>query len=555
MNRALWLLLGLRIRAWFRRIGSNLRTVRGILLTVVVGLLMLFWFGTVLWQAIIVSQKPQATAASGWVERFGPFLLLLYCAWSVIGSPSQSPVNFTLPEVQFLFAGPFSRRQVLTYKLVSQGLLTLPLSLFISIAARSMMGTWLGGWLGTLLLLNFVQLFTAAFSLLAHAIEERAYTRVRQVVLWGILLALISSVTYAWWAAGGLDDPSAVLVRWESSPALQYGLMPLRWFFRVIAAREHNALFWGYVLSAVAVDVGLFLMVMRLDGHYLETAAKVAERRAAALERLRSGGLANTGGVASAETTSRRRRVPTPPWLFGVGPIVWRQMLGAVRSHRVLFVLAVATLVALAGPLIAMSSSGKADSPAMPHTLAAIGLVMSIMLSQIVAFDFRADLDRIELLKTLPLSPWQIAAAEVLTPALILSVFQIGLTGIIYAVFGGIHLLFAIVIVLSWPLNFMLMGVENGLFLLYPTRMAPAAPGDFSHAFRQMLTMMAKMLVLGLGVLIGAVAGAIGLLVSAGSFVVAVLVAAVPIVLLALATIPFVAWAFARFDVSRDMPP
>ncbi|MCX7702098.1 MAG: hypothetical protein N2039_14570, partial [Gemmataceae bacterium] len=258
---------------------------------------------------------------------------------------------------------------------------------------------------------------------------------------------------------------------------------------------------------------------------------------------------------ASAETTSRRRRVPTPPWLFGVGPIVWRQMLGAVRSHRVLFVLAVATLVALAGPLIAMSSSGKADSPAMPHTLAAIGLVMSIMLSQIVAFDFRADLDRIELLKTLPLSPWQIAAAEVLTPALILSVFQIGLTGIIYAVFGGIHLLFAIVIVLSWPLNFMLMGVENGLFLLYPTRMAPAAPGDFSHAFRQMLTMMAKMLVLGLGVLIGAVAGAIGLLVSAGSFVVAVLVAAVPIVLLALATIPFGAWAFALLYVALAMPP
>ncbi len=555
MNRALWLLIGLRFRAWFRRLGANLQRPRGILLTFLVGALMLVWFGTLVFQAIMVSQKPLTATGSAWLERLGPFLLLLYCAWSVIGSPNQSPVQFTLPEVQFLFAGPFLRRQILIYKMLSHSLLTIPLAFFISLAARSVMGTWLGGWLGTVLILNFVQLFSAALSLLAHSLEQQAYSKFRQVVLWSILLGLVGSAAYGWWAGSGLQQPHVVLERWENSPVLQYGLLPLRSFFRVIASREFDAAFFGHLLLALGVEAVLVIVVVRLDTHYFETAAQAAERRAAMLERLRSGGLANAGGGTLLKQPTRRRRLPNPLWLVGVGPLVWRQILGAIRSHRVFFVFVVATLMSVAGPLLVLLNSGKADTPSTPWSLAGIGLMMSMMLSQTVAFDFRADLDRLEFLKTLPLSAWQIAVAQLLVPTLILSVYQTTITGIIYVIFGQIRFLLIAVAVFSWPLNFSLVAVENGFFLLYPTRMVPATPGDFSHAFRQMLLMIGKMLILSAIVLLASITGTIAFALSGGSWVVSGVSAYLPTAMVAAFTVPFITWAFERFDVARDTPP
>src|SRR5262249_31706147 len=180
VNRALWLLMKLRLKGWGRRLVKQVQTVRGAILASIFGMMLLMWIGSLLINAIIIPRAPGSTAPPEQVERFAPFVLLLYCVGVLVGSGNQSPLQFTLPEVQFLFSGPFSRRQVLTYKLLSQLMLTLPLSVFISLALRNVAGMYLAGLVTAVLVFSFLQLYATAVAMVASALGDWSYTRARR---------------------------------------------------------------------------------------------------------------------------------------------------------------------------------------------------------------------------------------------------------------------------------------------------------------------------------------------------------------------------------------
>jgi len=106
--------------------------------------------------------------------------------------------------------------------------------------------------------------------------------------------------------------------------------------------------------------------------------------------------------------------------------------------------------------------------------------------------------------------------------------------------------------VLSLPFNALLFGVENVMFLLFPTR-AAATPADFQGYGRQILLLFAKGAVL---------LAAAGLCALAGLLVhrlthsrpATIATATVVLTAIALALIPAVAWSFKRFDVTTDIP-
>ena len=85
LDRALWLLLWLRLWAWLRRLGRSVRTVRGALL---MGLGLVLFLGWLL-SALEVS----TTATDGRVEevrRYGPWVLVGYCLMRI---PSDDLVD------------------------------------------------------------------------------------------------------------------------------------------------------------------------------------------------------------------------------------------------------------------------------------------------------------------------------------------------------------------------------------------------------------------------------------------------------------------------------
>ncbi len=552
MNSALWLLMKLRLKGWARRLGRNVQTVKGAILTAIFGLMLLVWLSSITFSAFMAQRTPSSTVPAEQVERFLPLVLLIYSLGMIATSGAQTPFVFAPAEVQFLFSGPFSRRQLLAYKIISQFLLVLPVSLFMSVAMRSLAGSFLSGLLAALLTFAFMQLFGLTVNLVACSLGEALYSRARRIVLLGVLVALAGAAFWALSTGGISGGAVGVLKEIEQTEAFQYGISPFRWFVKVLTAREWDIDFFQYAGRALALDLGMLVLVFALDAKFMEQAAANSERRYARLQKLRSGGMA---GLATMKPGKPRIFLSPLPWLGGIGPIVWRQMLAAMRSHRILGVLIFATLISCIGPVIAATSNANNSDQALPYTLAGMALVMSMLLNQALAFDFRADVDRIEVLKTLPIPAWRIAVGQLITPVLYSSVYQVFLVAILNLFLGQLDVMLAFTVALAIPVNLLLTGVENWLFLLFPARMGPAHPGDFSHAGRQMLLMIGKGVALLFGLGLPGVFAATAYLVAGRIWFIAVVAAFVPALVLSFLPIPLVTLAFKNFDVSRDTPP
>ena len=186
--------------------------------------------------------------------------------------------------------------------------------------------------------------------------------------------------------------------------------------------------------------------------------------------------------------------------------------------------------------------------------------MLSFFLTNVVPFDFRGDLDRLAVLKTLPIPTWRLALGQVLTPVLLVTALQwlvllmVALSGKLDGGWGGREALMACA-VFSPVCNLLLFGLENLLFLLFPTRLASrGGPADLQAVGRNMLFYLAKLFSL---MLAGGLAAVVGLLVGVltGRVLAGFAAAWLTIALTAAAVVPLVAVAFDHFDVGRDTPP
>jgi len=246
-----------------------------------------------------------------------------------------------------------------------------------------------------------------------------------------------------------------------------------------------------------------------------------------------------------------KMHLPALPWLGGAGPIVRRQLIGAVRTARGLLLL----LLVMAFPMGIMLFTSRQQHHATVGSLSGFLLFVTFFFTQMVAFDFRGDLDHMESLKSLPLRSAAVAAGQLVVPTLIMTGVHLVVLGVAAAMVEGAAAVLLAVAVFSAPFNFLLIGVENLLFLLFPTRMQPTTPGDLQHIGRLMVLLAAKMLVL-LGCCgVAAALGAIAYLVGGGSWIAALSVSWLVVAIGCAALVPCVAAAYRKFDVSVDTPP
>src|SRR5262249_3174585 len=125
-------------------------------------------------------------------------------------------------------------------------------------------------------------------------------------------------------------------------------------------------------------------------------------------------------------------------------------------------------------------------------------IAMTIFMSSMFAFDFRGDIERIDVLKALPISSAAMVIGQLPAPVLFISIMQaLALTVI---AFGSnrqcVGLAFCFCMPLTVPFNFLLFGIGNLLFLLFPTRTVNASPGDFQAMGRYVLLNLAKFITL-----------------------------------------------------------
>ena len=541
MNPALGRLLKLRFRGRLRQMLRGLKTPRGAVFFAIGVIIFVIWLGPTV--AMAAFHRPNFDPQT--VRTMIPLALLALCLLNVLASGQQKGIAFSEAEIDVLFAGPFTRRELLLYKISVGTAGSVFGAFFFSLVFAQYARFWLAAFVGCLVTLLFMQLFTTALVLIGQTVAEHAFTRARRIAL--LLVAGLAGIGLAeaarsWSGQGVVDFAMGFRQSWAGTVLLA----PVEVFGRTILAGTVLPELVGWGALALLIDLALLTLVLRLDVNYQDASIAASRKLYRRLQQARRGGsLAWTAG------STGRVHLPQLPPLGGAGPIVRRQLIHALRTSRgMLFLLLVTSL-----PLVIMFVSSGQDRRMVTTVLPGFLGFFTLMFAQAITFDFRGDLDQMESLKALPLKETAIAAGQLVVPSLILTLLHWVVLGLAAAAIGEMPLVLAAVAAFSLPLNFLIIGLENLLFLLFPARMMPAMPGDLQHVGRMIVLLALKMLVLLALCGLAAGLGGIAYFVCGGSWIAAL--SAVWLVLAAFGVllVPCVAAAYRRFDVSLDTPP
>ena len=547
MNRGLRFLLWRDVVGRTRAMGRRLRTGRGIAGALGVGLfLVTIGFVRILQWADPEAATPPLVAAAR-VRELGPLVLLALVALNTL---SGRGLYFRPAEVGMLFAAPLSRRELVVFNVLARARLAALSALWMAIVIEIGGAHWPAVLVGGFLALLFVQVASQLCSVAIAWLAERLPPAPRRSVLaLAVLLLLGPAVAAASTATGA--GPGAMALAAAGSPPLRV----LGWVARpclelLLAQDLLSALAWG--AAAVAVLVLLVEGIARLDVAYAEAAfarSRAFERTRA---RMRSGGGSLAGGPSSA-----RVRIPRFPRFGGAGPLAWRQCLELARNLRgvisMLVVMGVTIAVAVLAPVL-----GDPD-PERTAFAARIGLgivvLMSIVLTQNFAFDFRRDVDRMAALKALPIPAVAVAAGQLVAATLFTTLLQLAGFALVAVATDAFATRVLVALALPLPaLSWAAVCVDNAIFLLWPYRSVPEDPGDMGFMGRNMLIMAAKIALVSLLVVVAALAAGFVARHSGGGALVAGAAAAAFLGAACAPLTKLVSWAFDRFDVSRDVP-
>src|SRR5512138_1997956 len=109
-----------------RRMFRGVRSVRGTVLSIISVVVLFLWMGPSLFVRNPHAPDPQA------IHDLGPMAILGLVVLIVITSGSDAAITFSAAETDLLFPGPFTRRQLLLYKVAKVLLAALGTSLIFS---------------------------------------------------------------------------------------------------------------------------------------------------------------------------------------------------------------------------------------------------------------------------------------------------------------------------------------------------------------------------------------------------------------------------------------
>jgi len=502
MRKALALLMWLRMRGWARRIGKSAKTTRGKVF-LGIGILMLgLWLMTVI-MGQRIDNGSKKTASTDTVP-------LVMCAVTVFMCLSSGgrQLSFTPAEIDFLFPGPFTRKQLLLYRLSAAALGSLITSLLFAFWQGQYASSFLAAFIALYALFLFTTLVSILVTLLRRAVGDPHSAQALRVGAWVFLLACAAGIIDMLRAVMSLDNPLSMRALHLARDTIsgQVILAPFNVLTFVFTAQEvwPDLLLWaGTTLGMILL---LLLLVLRLDAYFMESSLDVSHRVAATTARVKRGSL-----FTRTSSGSVTRSLPMLPRLGGVGVIGWRQLTNALRNFRGVLIFLLIMPVAAGPALWGISQTGE---NAGEHVVAPAVTIVSFtvpwllfMLPMMLRFDFRSDIEQMDVLKSLPLAPMAICTGQIIAPSLVLTL-----------VIGGLLSLLAFVSPVTQPILLMtfpyvpvvaalMFAVENMVFLLAPIRTPTATPGDIHAIGRNMVIVLIKF---GILILTGGAAALLG---------------------------------------------
>lgn len=545
MNPGLLWLLRRAPGAWLRGVRGKIGGVKGILVTAAVALVFVMIVAGQIVQVVSGLRDGRAPDVE-FVRMIGPPVLLTFL---LLLDLSGKGLYFRPAEIDLLFPAPLSRRELLLYQLASRGGVQVLSGLWMSLFLFRHAGTVVGGIVAPVLVFLFLQLSAQIASLAAAAAGERLGGRIRAAV-W---LAVGGVVAFAVRnAVAGVPPGSgarAAAEAFASSPWM-FGLtLPVRPFVEAFAATEWADVALWTSISAAFVAGGV-LTTLRLDVAYEEAALATSRKVQERLRRLRSG----EGAFLPSEGTPRARGFPRLPRWGGAGPLAHRQFLELVRNPAGALWTSgsVIALVAFFLAIPTFDDDARAHASTTWIAGAAAAMFLPLVIVQGFGFDFRRDLDRMDVFKSLPLRPLAIAAGQVAVPAAIFTATQLVAFALVAAAASLPAWLLVPAALVVFPWNWFTASVDNALFLLLPYRIDPEDPAKVPFIGRLMVTAAGKMACFAVVGGIVATPAAIGVAIGGGAAVALVALSWALLVAAAVGGTFAVALAFRVFDVGRD---
>lgn len=487
---ALWHLLALQWRSQARSAWRGLQTGRGQLYgAIMIGLAGLFLYAMLArgaWSSQPIASDMRVYAALGL-----SLLWVLYLPMLARGGG----VRFDRAEIDQLFPAPFHRRELLRYHIIQSTLGTALLSLVVFWAVLPIAGTAVAVYLGVFLGLSMFSLSFMLVGMLATSAAFALTRRAKSALTISVVSAVGLGLYLAWSSATSVDG----MLRWMATfGPVQLLSFPFRMVVETVLAERvfPDLLLWGGGL--LCVDALLVIAIVAVDADYMERSLAAGERDFARLKQLRR----QQSAFVIVGKVRGRWRPPSPPYLAGAGPIAWRQAVLAVRSE--LFWNAVAMVSTVSIGFIVLARTGV-----MPAAIGPGMIIFSLvlMLPTMLQSDFRSDLGRIDVLKSLPVGTSAVVAGQLAVPVAV-GVALWWVFAILLVMMGMIPpRLFWLVCALALPVNLFLFAVENLFCLAFPFTITRGGVGQLHQQGRAAMVAIGKMLVALLGVMLTAAIG------------------------------------------------
>ena len=542
MDSALFRLLMMRLRGGLRMRLMQLTSLRGVLFFLA--------FGGVIWLLIATNISPSdvgnATDAtpvrqaySAQIRTIMPLAMLGMSLLTVVLSTGPT-FHFSPTEINFLFTGPFRRSDLIIYKFGAYVAGVALSSAFVTPFVMAQTGSALSAFFATLLTLVFVQLNSAVISMAVQSFEDSRFARMRRPIVALLFAAVAATALYAWMSPerSFFELMSAFRHSWAGTIILLPYIVFAELF--VSPSLPHLAL-WATI--AVIINAVFLRLAIVLDAPTADRALRENARRSEKWERMKQGG--SYFATDREEVRSIRR---SPIW-GGLGPIALRQATSAARnSFKIIVVFS--GIAAGVGPIGAALGIPLSD----PRILTFFYIFFAFILPRTLVCDFRGDLSRMEIYKTLPIAPWRICAGQLLVQVLL--AFAIALTMIISIFifddgFGARTALFFAAFV--FPLTVLIYAIENTIHLLFPTKLVPMGQADFEFMGRSLVEFIVKAVFILTAASVSVAVGFIALTRMNTSLILSGLISWTTLALIALLVLMVMQFAFRRFAVAETV--
>lgn len=454
------------------RMLSSFRNPRRQLIAAVAVVLGFIWVS----QAVVAIMFRES-ADPGKLMHWIPLGLLIYATWHGIKTVARSPVEpfeWTPAEDEWVRAAPLTRTQLISYRLASIFSSASAKALCFSLVMIPDLKFWPAGFCGMLFGLMFVDLIRICLELLFHGLSRRWQNVLRVAgigIVSGMIIWTVSTCLRDGQSESAIASPAAIIffkrlvsevLGLASTPIGAIALAPFRPFAEIILTDRFTVVAFSNLLTCVAMVAGLTLTVYRLDRWTLarekfrQAQMFVAQQTSRRL----------TDDVAVAPNRGKCQKIFIPIRWGGFGSVAWRQLLGAWHYRTTLAISLGVPVLLCCIPLLAKHE----PFVMLLNIVGGIVFYSFLLLPSALMLDFRRDINRIVVLKSLPIGPLAMTLGQLAAPVLICSAFQWTVL-LIATTLGNIIAWQAFVAALMLiPTNTLIFAIENFIFLLAPYR-------------------------------------------------------------------------------------